>query len=73
MVMQLSLQSCPMEMGEPVVRSLKKWEDCALGGSLVEIFKVACIFGLMKFPLATWNVGTDMVCTMWEQCGRASG
>ena len=62
-----------MEMREPVVRSLKTWEDFALGESLLEIFKVARRFGLMTLPLATWNVGTDVVRMIWDQCGRASG
>ena len=53
-----------MEMREPVARSLKTWADCALGEILVDIFKVASIFGLMTLPLATWTVGTDMVRTM---------
>ena len=61
MVMQSSSQSCPMDMVEPVVRSLKTWADCALGGKLVDIFKVACRFGLMTLPLETWNVGPNVV------------
>ena len=66
MAMQSSSQICPMEMRESLVRSLKTQEDCALGESLVEIFKVARRFGLMTLPLATWTVGPYMVCTMWE-------
>ena len=56
-----------------MVRSLKTWADFALGEILVDIFKVACIFGLMTLPLATWTLGPYMVRTMWEQCGSASG
>ena len=52
MVMQLSLQSCPMEIRDPVVMLLKTWADCALEESLFDIFKVACKLGLMIFPLA---------------------
>ena len=73
MVMQSVLQSCLMEMRDPVSRLLKTWEDCALGESLIDIFKVACKSGLMTLPLAPWTVGPDVMCTMWEQCGRASG
>ena len=53
MVMQSSSQSCPMEIREPVVMSLKTWGDCALGESLLDIFKLARKSGLMTLPLAT--------------------
>ena len=56
-----------------MVSSLKTWADCALGEILVDIFKVARRFGLMTLPLATWTVGPDVVCTMWDQCVRESG
>ena len=59
--MQSSLQSFPVEIREPVVRSLKTWADFDLGESLVENFKVTHRFGLMKFLLATWNVGPEVV------------
>ena len=72
MAMQLSSQSFPMEMRESVVRSLKTWADCAMGEILVEIFKVARRFGLMTLPFATLTVRTDVVHTVWEQCGRES-
>ena len=73
MAMQSSSKNFPMDMREPVVRSLKTWIDCALGESLFDIFKVARKLGFMTFPLATGTVGPDVVRTMWEQCGRASG
>ena len=73
MAIQSSSQSFPMEMRKPLVRSLKTWADCALGEILVDIFKVARRFGLMTLPLATWTVGPDVVCTMWDQCVRESG
>ena len=73
MAMQSSSQSFHMEMREPVASSLKKWADCALGESLVNIFKVACRFYLITLPLVTSTVGQDMVRTMWDQCGRAYG
>ena len=50
--MQLSSQICPMEMREPVVMSLKTWEDCALVERLFSSFKVDHKSGLMIFPLA---------------------
>ena len=50
-----------MVMRDPVVRSLKTWADFDLGESLVENFKVTHRFGLMKFLLATWNVGPEVV------------
>ena len=53
MEMQLSSQSCLMEMREPVVVSLKMWADCNLEESLFNSFKVARRLGLMVFPLAT--------------------
>ena len=62
-----------MDPRETVVSPLKSWADCALGESLVDIFKVACKSGSMTLPLSTWTVGPDMVCTMLEQCGRSSG
>ena len=71
--MQSSLQSFPVEIREPVVRSLKTWADFALGGSLVDIFNVARRFGLMVLTFATCNLGIDVVCTMCDQCGRAPG
>ena len=55
------------------MRSLKTWEDFALGESLLDIFKAACRFGVMTLPLATCTVGLDVVRMIWEQCGRASG
>ena len=39
MEMQLSSQSCPMEMREPVVMSLKTWADFALEESLFDFFR----------------------------------
>ena len=72
MAMQSSPKSCPMEMREPVVISLKTWADCALGESLFEIFKVDRKLGLMTLPLSTWTVGSDVVSMIWEQCSRAS-
>ena len=62
-----------MEMREPVVRLLKTWADYALVEILLDIFNVSRKSGLMMLPLATWTVGPDLVCTMWGQCGRASG
>ena len=53
MATQFSSQSCPMEMRESVVISLKTWVDCALEESLFDICKVAHKAGLMMFPLAT--------------------
>ena len=53
MAMQLSSQSFPMEMREPVVMLLKAWADCALGEILFDIFKVARKSGLTTLPLAT--------------------
>ena len=73
MVIQSSLQSFPMEIRKPAVMSLKTWVDCALGESLLDIFKVARKSGLTPLPLAIWTVGPDVVRTMWEQCGRVSG
>ena len=71
--MHFSSQIFPMEMREPVVGLLKTWVYCALGESLVDIFKVDRRSRLMMLLLATWTVGPDMVRTMWEQCGKASG
>ena len=59
-----------MEMREPLVRSLKTWTDFAVEENLIDIFKMDRRFGLMTLPLAIWTVGSDMVCTMWDQCGR---
>ena len=73
MAMQSSSIHFPMEMREPVVMSLKMWADCALGESLLDIFKVDRKSGFMTFPLSTWTVGLDVVRTMWEQCCMASG
>ena len=73
MAMHSSLKSCLMEMREPVVRSLKTWADCALGEIVLDIFKVAHKYGFMKFLLATWNLGPDVVRMMLEQCSRVSG
>ena len=70
MEIQSSSKSCPMEMRDPVVRSLKTWADCALGESLVDMFKVDCRFVLMALPFATCTVGPDLVCKMWAHCGR---
>ena len=70
---QLSSQICPMEMREPMVRSLKMWSYFALWEILVDIFNVARRFCLMTVPFATRIVGPDVMCTMWEQCGRGSG
>ena len=53
MAMQSSSQSCPMDMRESVVMSLKTGVDCALEESLFGIFKVARKSGLMVLPLAT--------------------
>ena len=53
MATQSSSQSCPMDMSELVVMSLKTWTDCALEESLLESFKVALNSGLMMFSLAT--------------------
>ena len=71
--MQLSSQSCPLDIREPVVRSFKTMEDCALGESLVDIFNVDSIFGLLMLPFATCTLVPYVVCTMWEQCSRAYG
>ena len=73
MVMQLSSKNYPTEMMEPVVMSLKTWADCALVEILFDSFKVACKSGLMIFLSATQTVGKDVVCVMWEQCGKALG
>ena len=59
--MKSSSPSCPMDMREPVVRSLKTWANFALGESLLDIFKVAHMFGLMTFLFATLTVGPDVV------------
>ena len=64
LAMQLSSQSCNMDMRDPVARSLKMWAYCALGESLLDIFKVARKSGLMTLPLDTCNVGLDVVRTM---------
>ena len=53
MTMQSSSQSCPMKMREPVVMLLKKWADCALEESFIDILKVDRKSGLMIFPLVT--------------------
>ena len=53
MAMQSSYQSCPMEMREPVVMSLKTWANCTLKEGLFDSFKVARRSGLMVFLLAT--------------------
>ena len=42
-----------MEMSEPVVISLKKWVDWALGDSLLESFRVVLTAGLMMCLFAT--------------------
>ena len=73
MVMQSSSKNYPTEMMEPVVMSLKTWADFALEESLFDIFKVAHKSGLMILPLATWTVGLNVVCVMWDQCGNAPG
>ena len=52
-VMQSSSQSCPMDMSEPVVISLKTLADCALEESLLKSCKVALKTGLMMIPLST--------------------
>ena len=41
MAMQSSSKSCPMETREPLVMSLKTWDDCAPEESLFAIFKMA--------------------------------
>ena len=53
MAIQLSSKNLPMEMREPVVMSLKTWEDCALEESLFDSFNVARRSGLMVFLLTT--------------------
>ena len=53
MAMQSSSQSCPVDMKELVVNSLKTWANFALEESLFDIFKVASKLGLVTFPLAT--------------------
>ena len=53
MAVQLSSQSCPMDMSEPVVMLLKTWADCDLEESLLESCKLALKAGLMMFLLAT--------------------
>ena len=53
MAKQSSSQSCPMDMSESVVMSLKTWADCDLEKCLLKICKVAVKAGLMMFPLAT--------------------
>ena len=62
-----------MEMREPVVMLLKRWADCALEETFFDSFKVAHKAGLMMFLLATRIVGLEVVCAMWEQCGKAMG
>ena len=52
MAMQLSSQSFPMEMREPVVMLLKTWADWDLEEILFDIFKVDCKSGLMILPLS---------------------
>ena len=73
MARQFSSQSFTMDMREPVVMLLKTWADCALVEILFDSFKVACKSGLMIFLSATQTVGKDVVCVMWEQCGKALG
>ena len=53
MATQLSSQSFPIYISEPVVMSFKAWAKCALDESLFESCKVALKAGLMMFPLAT--------------------
>ena len=53
MATQLSSQSFPMDISEPVVMSLKTWAYCALEDSLLESCKVVLKAGLMTFLLAT--------------------
>ena len=73
MVMQTSSKHFPLEMREPLVMLLKTWAYCDFGEILLDIFKVALKSGFMTLLLATWNVGPDVVRTMWEQFGHASG
>ena len=53
MAMQLSLQSCTMEMRDTVVMSLKTWADCALFEIFLENVKVARKSVFMTLLLAT--------------------
>ena len=52
MATQSSLQSCLMDMSEPVLMPLKTWADCALEDSLLKSCKVALKAGWMMFLLA---------------------
>ena len=70
MATQSSSHSCPMDMSETVVMSLKTWEDCALEESLLKSCKVALKDGLRMFLLATCTVGPDVVCAAWEKFGQ---
>ena len=62
-----------MDMSESMVILLKTWEDCAMEESFLKSCKVALKAGLMMFQLATWTVGPDVVCAMWDKCGKALG
>ena len=51
MATQSSSQSCPMDMSEQVVMSLKTWANCALEEILLEICKVDLKASLMMLLL----------------------
>ena len=71
MAMQLSSQSCPMEIREPDWRSSNMCASWAREDNWEASCKVARLVGRMVWPLATDTIGPDDVGMMFRQYGSA--